>query len=80
MNGSPPPAATSAANAAWSLTRVIGPCAIGSAVPNARLPAVSGPSTRVPLASASPTASRIPRTAAVTVGHRSRNRVARKTS
>lgn len=70
MNGKAPSAATAAANAAWSLTRVIGPWATGSRVPRARLPALSGPSTGTSMVSASVTASRIPRIAAPSVPQR----------
>ena len=53
MNGSPPGSATALANAAWSLTRVIGPCTTG------RLNGGAG-------SAAASTASRTPRTAAPT--------------
>ncbi len=42
--GQPPWPLTSAANAAWSLTRVIGPWATGSSLPKGRPPEASGPS------------------------------------
>lgn len=63
MNGSAPASAMTAANPAWSLTRVIGPCATGSRVPSASAIAEPGVITASDRPATSLIALRIARTA-----------------